>query len=570
MNVPKESETSSEILTLHYDLSALPSAQHKAGLAGLLLLIDSMKMRKMAMIPEVNNCGRMIVDLHFTKESMQAVFDELFASSWVEVESATKWGGKAVPKRVVEYVTLTAAGKAKKEKKYVYDKVQPEAAFLKALYPVEADGWVKLWRDMLWGTLRGIPATRQIFEDRAAGKPCSLAKETWANLLKGKPEKRKQIACSISSSIFIGAQDTNAERVPFQGRAETNFLLYFWIVAILVFKPRRIKIDRKSEGAINVDLEEAGYVVVVPEPSVLDEFVLEHKLVMGALKTEMSGYLPRQAMIAIPVEGALEFLSRLAGERIRLHTTRYSLASVEIYHLEKQGNNIKMLASQTIRPDTNVIEEFNAIRDSSRNPIYKARRLINLLEGRTWYEGMDAEFSTYPAELFIDQHGRTPQQIGFFGRDVLAKFNAIEKHLKRGSVDMSEMERDDQVAQRVYRLIKTYVNRRTEEKSGMKFDEFKAAKGEAGKTVYPVKYIEAKSKVCDDAFLAMRGRRGDAFVEYFTGTICSVPQYLPEEDYLMIGQALITDPDRIKTLSMLSLSACSWSPKQNETGKEGE
>ena len=100
----------------------------------------------------------------------------------------------------------------------------------------------------------------------------------------------------------------------------------------------------------------------------------------------------------------------------------------------------------------------------------------------------------------------------------------------------------------------------------MKFDEFKAAKGEAGK----MKYLEAKSKVCDDAFLAMRGRRGDAFVEYFTGTICSVPQYLPEDDYLMIGQVLITDPDRIKTLSMLSLSACSWSPKQNETGKEGE
>jgi hypothetical protein len=32
-------------VTLHYHLSDLPTAQHKAGLAGLLLLIESMRQR---------------------------------------------------------------------------------------------------------------------------------------------------------------------------------------------------------------------------------------------------------------------------------------------------------------------------------------------------------------------------------------------------------------------------------------------------------------------------------------------------------------------------------------------
>lgn len=121
---------------------------------------------------------------------------------------------------------------------------------------------------------------------------------------------------------------------------------------------------------------------------------------------------------------------------------------------------------------------------------------------------------------------------------------------------MSSEEWDDQLARRVYHLIQNYVNHRTEEKSGIKYDDFKDKKDEKGKTIYPAKYTEAREKVCSDAFLAMRSRREQDFVEYFAGTICSVPQWLPEEEYVAVTRALMTEWEKVKTLSMLALSAC--------------
>ena len=82
--------------------------------------------------------------------------------------------------------------------------------------------------------------------------------------------------------------------------------------------------------------------------------------------------------------------------------------------------------------------------------------------------------------------------------------------------------------------------------------------------MYPQEYREAREKVCSDAFLAMRGRRDQEFVEYFTGTICSVPQYLSQEEYIAVARALMTDWERIKILSMLALSAHSYLSSNTE------
>ena len=113
-------------------------------------------------------------------------------------------------------------------------------------------------------------------------------------------------------------------------------------------------------------------------------------------------------------------------------------------------------------------------------------------------------------------------------------------------------------------LIQSYVNCKTEEKSGKKFKDFRNNKDEKKRIVYPMEYREAREKVCNDAFLAMRGRRDQDFVEYFTGTICSVPQYMAEEDFLRVATALMDDWERIKILSMLALSAHSYLPETAE------
>ena len=124
----------------------------------------------------------------------------------------------------------------------------------------------------------------------------------------------------------------------------------------------------------------------------------------------------------------------------------------------------------------------------------------------------------------------------------------------------------EQLAERVHHMIAGYVHRKTEAKSGIKWEEFRDKKttdpvtGKA-RVAVPDRYREAREKVCSDAFLGLRARRSrEDFVEYFTGTICSVGHYLPTEDYQALAAALLGPEDEwedIRSLSMLALSALS-------------
>lgn len=115
---------------------------------------------------------------------------------------------------------------------------------------------------------------------------------------------------------------------------------------------------------------------------------------------------------------------------------------------------------------------------------------------------------------------------------------------------------EEELALRVHGMIRDYVNHKTKRRCGKSFADFKASGFKDGQ------YIEANNKVCMDAFLAIRGRKDHReFVTYFTGTICSVPQFLDNEQYQELSVALL-DPEQwesLKSLSMLALSALSQS-----------
>ena len=72
---------------------------------------------------------------------------------------------------------------------------------------------------------------------------------------------------------------------------------------------------------------------------------------------------------------------------------------------------------------------------------------------------------------------------------------------------------------------------------------------------------EAKSKIATDAFLAVRSRRDQDFVDYFTSAICSVSQYFDranrEREFQTVANALLSPDKRadVKTLTLLALSA---------------
>ncbi len=550
-----------ESITLTYDLFELPSAQHKAGLAGLLILIESLKAREQGPLPEIEINGSRSVTIKLTQESLGVLLDDVYDARWVEKQSLKKWKGKT-PKRIDEIDHPQSDGKIKKEKRFIYDDFDPSGnTFAFWVQNGQKSPWLKLWRDMLWSVLRAQPATRGEFKKRANQQPVDTTKKLWDSLVKAQKEHRKGKfkVDSIAGSLFVGAQDANAERVSFVGQIEHNLLLHFWQFSSPVFVPQIV--DLKSGQR-----EYAGYLLVIPEVAELRRYVEDMIGYWKRLEPDVSGYRPRDALIDLPEEGGLEFLYHLARMRAGQLEVAYDVTAVELYHLKKQGNNVRMLAAERLLPNDRVLAEYESIRGVRANPYYKRLRIRNLLDGNPWHCGADAFFAHYPWKYFIktDNSPRLP----FFGNDVKRYFTRLEQQLKllKENNAMNESDpviKDDLLARRIYRLIREYVIYKTDARSPVKYKDLpRDAKGHAQ---YDSRYRDARKKVTSDAFLAMRSRRAEDFVEYFTGTICSVPHFLQEPEYLDLTQALIQRPDTVKNLSMLAFSAHSYLP-----GKEGQ
>ena len=130
---------------------------------------------------------------------------------------------------------------------------------------------------------------------------------------------------------------------------------------------------------------------------------------------------------------------------------------------------------------------------------------------------------------------------------------------------MSKPREATDLSKRVYDLVLAYVTQKTKAKCGLEWSDFKDKKSvdpATGKerVNVPELYRTAREKVCSDAFLRLRSCRcREDFANFFTGTICSVPQYLPPEEYQQIGRALLDDSswEEIKALAMLALSGLS-------------
>jgi CRISPR-associated protein Cmx8 len=118
---------------------------------------------------------------------------------------------------------------------------------------------------------------------------------------------------------------------------------------------------------------------------------------------------------------------------------------------------------------------------------------------------------------------------------------------------------------RVHRLVTAYVLRKTEAKTGISWEAVKGkrtGKGRRGEGRWdvPPRYRAAREQVCREAFLRLRACRSRAdFLAYFTGTLCAVPQVLPEAEYQVLAAALLSDTlwEDVKALSMLALSGVS-------------
>ena len=547
---------------VRYDLFDLPTAFHKAGLAGLVLLIESLKARHQLTDDEAQyTATATCATVTFTKTLLRKLMDELYDARVVEVAVRSKWPGAVVKRE--EMVEEEVNGKMTRTKRFIYDQVQPKGSFFDNVFDGDKEVWRKLWRDMIWNIPRGRPMTREPFNQRAENKECKEGASAWEEMLKvRKARDRNEFhTAELSSALFPGAQAVNAESIPFEGRAEHNLLLHFWPLVVLLFVPQVIESDGSSDFV--------GCTLAVPEVSNLTGFVGEYPKLLAAFTGNVRGYRPAQAVIDLPAEGALAFfddLAVLAGLNVEQGELRFSLGGVEYLHLAKVGNNIKAMGAGRVAPNRRLLTGYRNIvtpPDESarvRNPLFRRGLLVALLDNLPWYRPFGRTFREFEDAVFIRQPRRAedkgpPQFADDAARKLRADTRLYTATLKR-TEEMPDAPRPPAPPPVIVnRVVRNYLLARAQEKSGVTLatgdDEpidWKAV---------PKEFNEAKQKLAQSLFLEFRSRRDQAFTDLFAATFFSTTQRLSEPDRLELSDLLLKSDrrDDLKTLTLLALSA---------------
>jgi len=545
-------------LRITYSLAELTSTQHRAGLAGLVLMT-----RWLARAPERDAsgtfklvaCDDLGATVEFDREGLARMFDELYAATTEEnaenAQRKDRAGNPVAPIRTEERATRDEkTGKEKKKTVYLYPVVVPAGRMLVDEEPDKNNQglWVKLWRNMVWSILRGVPATREPFEARAEKRPTKDADAAWDELSDaGDP------TVELPSTYYLGAMAKTAENVGFQDRARRQFLLHFWPYVAQVYVPQTF-------DAFNNRLESAGFALAIPDVARLRTFCDDFEDAMRHGRSPEADpvhrFRPKEAVIDLALEAGLDMARRLRAVVTRREGQRATgdlVLGFDVVHVHKEGNNVRVYSNARVTPDARVLAEYERVKGRFWDPVFRRRAIFNAVHGRRWFDGFDEPLRTLPHKT---------QGIGSprFCRDASEMFKERKTTMENQDQTTGEADNLDVL---VREMVRAYVLRRAESKSGASWDKAKENEG------LRKQYNEQKSRVANDAFLAVRSRTGADFVDYFVGTLCSQGQYLPAAQYASIARAL-RHPDEVahvRTLTLLALAAENWTPSDKK--KEG-
>jgi CRISPR-associated protein Cmx8 len=535
-------------IEVSWTLAELPTSQHRAGLAGLVMLVRwiNAHSKKSDGVLELSRCDATGATLRVDRLGMRRLYDAAYAASTEDKDEAAKRKNKqgVVQEPKAEVVRETVdpkTGKSKSKTVYVYEVTVPGGAFLLDEDPTRKGSgglWIKLWRDFIWSIVRGVPAARGPYESRAAKDECTDGDEAYEGLAKGGDRSE-----GLASTYYLGAQSVTADAVPFEDRERYFFLLQFWPFAVSLYVTSVVD---AMDGKRNFD---GAYAVVVPDVSVLDEFCDE---LFGSLRERSAvtrGYRPEAAAIDLPAQAALAAAATLRDRLSRREAAKATASLVtgyEVIHVGKEGNNVRVYRSLRMAPSRAMVDHYRTIEKRYTEYFFRRQQIINLIEGRSWWAGYDRLFEVLPYERFMGASGK------FFGRDARNAFKDQES--EEDSMADGE-KKPTTLASAVQRMVWGYATGRVAARTGVSYEQAKdKPSGHDGEA-----FNKELDRVTRDAFLAIRSRTGADFVDYFVGTICSIRQRVGHAGYELLSEALLDKNriDEVRTLTMLALSTVS-------------
>lgn len=554
-------------VAVSWSLPDLPTSLHKAGLAGLLCYVKRMpEFAAQDAVPIIEAASPLELRIRFTEESLQALMDSVYAGEKRLEESKTKWKNGDLKEERSEPSRL---GDDKPPVKvWVYEVDRPKADLMVHWrHGNPEDQWVVLWRKAMRGVLRESRAAEIYTRTTKGESPTKKSKDLnrlWKDMVSA-ASGRRPISGAVPVSMYIGAEETSSERVDFKGEVQHNLLLHFWPFVSPIFVPRTLL---REHGQWRIDTR-GGYIVAVAEVGSVTEFAEMIDSYWRRQAVSSADGRPRDCVIDVAVEGGMAFLYSLMMDRLQnMDDGDFfdTVPQVDLYHLQKRRYGVRILVSDSIRVSAGTLRRYERVADSRRDVLFRRLLMRNLLDGLPWHaRAAETLFTRYSAGLFVHSEN-SPGFAHSFGR-------AAREQFKR---ERSSMDDRLSLAGKVFDIVGEFVTSRAEKRSGITRDQF--PKTDDGRTDWTSRdsrfreYLEAREKVAADAFLAIRGRNPDEFVEYFVGSICAVPQFMgakgvqPKEGFMEIAQALHDSEERrmeMKNLTMLALSAHGSSQRQS-------
>ena len=531
-------------ITVAWSLAELPSAQHRAGLAGLAMLVpytrsfDDLPDGAILELARLDDVG---LELRVNRAGLTALFDKVYQTSVIEINVENPWKGIAV-KEVLASETVEGNKKAIK-KRYLHDIDVPRGGPLGELSPKDDNGlWIKLWRDWLYKIVRLQPATKFPYEYRAGKRKNATPEvsDAWKMLRMNKVQ-------SLANHWYLGAMEFNSESVPFQNSGQQFFLLHFWPFATHIFIEQGLKLEKNI-----LQHSEAGFVTCIPDVMRLATFVRAHERTLRTRTADAArflGYRPKAAIIDLADASALEADRWLdqALEQSLANDTRRVVAGFQVVHAVKEGNSVRIRSNRIISPTPSAKNLSAFVQEKLWSHLVRRQVLATVLDHGDrpdpfpWWQGFERMCATWGKELTIHDAA--------FCHDARLLFSHFSQSQESTMTDPDTPRPARELPTIILHVVQAWVNGRLQAKFQLKWSDVTDGKATRDQ------FEEKKGKLATEAFLAARSRPGREFARWFTATLCSINQRLSDEEFVLLSTALEQQPEQVRSLTLLALSA---------------
>ena len=552
------------LVTLKYVLSQLPSSQHRAGLAGLILMIwwlqEQPEFKSLVDAElKIADLDTDTVTVQFNLAGFTALMKSHFSAAFEERERQKKrTNSKQKYRTIKRQVRDPKTNKTKLTTFYIYTDIVPQGDLVRSFKPANSNNllWTKLWQEVTWNILRPRDKQRLPFKAIANSTEPSEIEKTW-NLLQDKPNSK----VSLSSTYMLGAQAKNNEGVPFTDVAKYQFLLNFWSYVARIYLPLRI--DTKGKAKLH------GYAIAIPDVRNLAAFCQHFPSILRQRNTKELWDKPRSAIVHNLEEAGLDSLDSIHTYLSQLKSglnIDKLLFGVDVFHIVKPQNKPQskpqILSIQRYPPNSNAIAEFTQLQDKLYNPLFRQQYWQNLIRDRPRIEGFYTLLRDLPTTETIKNNS--------FCRDFRTVFSPPNNPMEQEEIDNTTSKdtiepsktsqpnetKEISIESLLLRLLKTYTRHQLERRFKLKWNkDWDNRKPEDLKKIKAYQnYKEKRKQIIVDLHHDFRRPREDnEFLAYFAAKFTDVYQYITTEEYLLLAQLIQTQPEQIRILCLLAL-----------------